>query len=110
MHQRIARRFDIMMEQGFLDEVKTLFERDDLHADLPAIRSVGYRQMWQYLSGELTLDEAVERGVIATRQLAKRQFTWLRSWNDLHWINTQQSSDEVYEIYVNLLQKHQLNS
>jgi tRNA dimethylallyltransferase len=74
-----ATRFEQMLEQGFLDEVKALYERGDLHADLPSIRCVGYRQGWQYLEGELDYEEMKERAVIATRQLAKRQMTWLRS-------------------------------
>lgn len=73
------KRFEIMMEQGFLEEVKALYAREDLHADLPAIRCVGYRQAWQYLDGKLDTDEMKERAVIATRQLAKRQMTWMRS-------------------------------
>jgi tRNA dimethylallyltransferase len=73
------KRFENMMEQGFLDEVKALYQRDDLHGDLPSIRCVGYRQAWQYLEGELDADEMKERAVIATRQLAKRQMTWMRS-------------------------------
>ncbi len=73
------KRFDIMLAQGFLAEVKALHARDDLHADLPSIRCVGYRQVWQYLEGELDADEMKERAVIATRQLAKRQMTWMRS-------------------------------
>ena len=73
------KRFESMIEQGFLDEMKALYKRDDLHADLPSIRCVGYRQAWQYLEGELDADEMKERAVIATRQLAKRQMTWMRS-------------------------------
>ena len=73
------KRFEIMMEQGFLDEVKALYKRDNLHDDLPSIRCVGYRQAWQYLDGKLDADEMKERAVIATRQLAKRQMTWMRS-------------------------------
>lgn len=73
------KRFEIMMEKGFLDEVKALYKRDDLHDDLPSIRCVGYRQAWQYLDGKLDVDEMKERAVIATRQLAKRQMTWMRS-------------------------------
>ena len=73
------KRFEIMMEQGFLNEVKALYKRDDLHDDLPSIRCVGYRQAWQYLDGKLDADEMKERAVIATRQLAKRQMTWMRS-------------------------------
>ena len=68
-----------MLEQGFIDEVKTLRNRGDLHQDLPAIRAVGYRQVWDYLDGIIDYTEMQERGVIATRQLAKRQLTWLRS-------------------------------
>jgi tRNA dimethylallyltransferase len=89
LHQRIAQRYNIMMEQGFVDEVKTLFAREDLHDELPSIRCVGYRQVWQYLQGDIDYDEMVERGIIATRQLAKRQITWLRSWPDLNWLDTE---------------------
>ena len=88
LHQRIARRFELMMAEGFLQEVRGLWQRGDLHPDLPAIRAVGYRQLWQHLAGECTLDEAVEKGIAATRQLAKRQLTWLRKWPDLRWICT----------------------
>lgn len=91
LHARIETRFLEMMEAGFLDEVRSLKDRADLHADLPAIRAVGYRQLWSYLDGECSLEEAKERGVIATRQLAKRQFTWLRKWPDLQWIHTDAS-------------------
>jgi len=73
------KRFEIMLEQGFMDEVKKLHAREDLHDNLPAIRAVGYRQAWDYLEGKLDADEMKERAVIATRQLAKRQMTWMRS-------------------------------
>lgn len=82
LHQRIALRFDTMLRQGFIDEVKTLKQRPDLHANLPSIRCVGYRQAWDYLDGQTTLAEMRELGIIATRQLAKRQMTWLRSMPD----------------------------
>ncbi|RUO69384.1 tRNA (adenosine(37)-N6)-dimethylallyltransferase MiaA [Idiomarina ramblicola] len=88
LHERIEQRFDQMLAQPFEDEVKKLFSRPDLHPDLPSIRSVGYRQMWQYLAGELSYDEMRERGIIATRQLAKRQMTWLRGWPGVHWLET----------------------
>ena len=88
LHQRIARRFEQIMSAGFLEEVRQLRRRGDLHPDLPAIRAVGYRQLWQHLEGESSLDEAVTRAVAATRQLAKRQLTWLRKWPDLEWICT----------------------
>ncbi len=103
LHQRIEKRFHLMMEQGFLDEVKALHQRKDLNTELPAIRSVGYRQIWQYLDGELSLDEAIERAIIATRQLAKRQFTWLRSWQGLQQIQSDQSFDLLYADVVKLL-------
>lgn len=88
LHQRIAQRFEMMMEQGFLEEVRALHGRGDLHPALPAVRAVGYRQLWQHLDGEISLAEAVEKGIAATRQLAKRQLTWLRKWPDLEWIMT----------------------
>ncbi|UZE06832.1 tRNA (adenosine(37)-N6)-dimethylallyltransferase MiaA [Pseudomonas corrugata] len=88
LHRRIEQRFTLMLEQGFIDEVVALRERSDLHAGLPSIRAVGYRQVWDYLDGKLTSAEMKERGIIATRQLAKRQFTWLRSWSDLHWLDS----------------------
>jgi tRNA dimethylallyltransferase len=81
LHQRIEQRFQLMMQQGFLDEVRALFERGDLHVELPAIRAAGYRQLWGYLaqeSGFETLEMAVQKGIFATRQLAKRQITWIR--------------------------------
>jgi tRNA dimethylallyltransferase len=78
LHERIAQRFDGMLREGFLDEVRTLRARGDLHADLPAIRAVGYRQAWEYLDGQMSEAEFRDRGVFATRQLAKRQITWLR--------------------------------
>jgi tRNA dimethylallyltransferase len=79
LHARIAQRFDAMLADGFLDEMKTLRARADLHADLPAIRAVGYRQAWEYLDGASNAAEFRDRAIFATRQLAKRQITWLRS-------------------------------
>lgn len=94
LHQRIAVRFEKMLANGLIDEVTRLYQRGDLHPDLPAIRAVGYRQVWDYLEGHLDYSEMTERGIIATRQLAKRQFTWLRGWStspnsELHWIYTE---------------------
>ncbi|MEP7186293.1 MAG: tRNA (adenosine(37)-N6)-dimethylallyltransferase MiaA [Rhodanobacter sp.] len=79
LHARIARRFDSMLQEGFLDEVQTLRQREDLHADLPAIRAVGYRQAWQHLGGDIDASTFRDHAIFATRQLAKRQITWLRS-------------------------------
>ena len=80
LHQRIEQRFEAMMALGFAEEVQGLYERGDLHSNLPAVRSVGYRQLWDYCAGDCSLQDAVEKAVIATRQLAKRQLTWLRNW------------------------------
>ncbi|WP_462379643.1 tRNA (adenosine(37)-N6)-dimethylallyltransferase MiaA [Pseudomonas sp. Marseille-QA0892] len=88
LHERIALRFGQMLEQGFVEEVESLRARGDLHEGLPSIRAVGYRQVWQYLDGKMGRGEMEERGIIATRQLAKRQFTWLRSWSDLVWLDS----------------------
>jgi tRNA dimethylallyltransferase len=88
LHERIAQRYQQMIALGFEQEVIKLKLRDDLHQNLPAIRCVGYRQMWQYLDGKFDHDEMIFRGVCATRQLAKRQLTWLRNWPQLHWLTT----------------------
>jgi len=93
LHSRIARRFEVMMREGLLQEVEGLHARGDLHADLPAIRAVGYRQQWQHLSGDYSLEKGVEKAIVATRQLAKRQLTWLRKWPDLNWIYTDQAGN-----------------
>ena len=83
LHQRIAARFDAMLADGLIDEVKTLRRTYALTPDLPAMRAVGYRQAWAHLDGEIDLNELRETGIAATRQLAKRQLTWLRSWPDV---------------------------
>ncbi len=88
LHQRIALRFEQMIAAGFEAEARALFERGDLHTDLPSVRCVGYRQMWSYLEGEIGYDEMVYRGICATRQLAKRQMTWLRGWESVHWLDS----------------------
>jgi len=88
LHRRIEVRFRRMLRAGLLEEVRALHARPDLHAGLPALRAVGYRQLWRHLDGECGLDEAVQNAVAATRQLAKRQLTWLRKWPDLEWIIT----------------------
>jgi tRNA dimethylallyltransferase len=79
LHARIEQRFDDMMAHGFLEEVKSLRNRGDLQIDLPSMRCVGYRQAWEALDGNMPMAELRDRGVFATRQLAKRQLTWLRS-------------------------------
>ena len=89
LHQRIEQRFDLMMEGGFLDEMKGLYSRSDLHAELPSMRAVGYRQAWSYLEGECTFEEMRARSIAATRQLAKRQLTWLRRETACIWYDLQ---------------------
>ncbi len=79
LHQRIATRFAQMMEQGLVEELRTLRKKYPLHPELPAMRCVGYRQAWQFMEGQINAAQLVETGIIATRQLAKRQLTWLRS-------------------------------
>ena len=82
LHQRIAARFVDMLGQGFIDEVERLRQRGDLNLSLPSMRCVGYRQVWQYLDGEVTREQMIDKAVAATRQLAKRQITWLRKQSD----------------------------
>jgi tRNA dimethylallyltransferase len=88
LHERIALRFNIMLEQGFEDEVRALRARGDLDLSMPSMRCVGYRQMWQYLDGEFDYDTMIHNGVVATRQLAKRQLTWLRKWPNLQYFDS----------------------
>ena len=115
LHQRIEQRFTKMLTQGLVDEVRQLYARGDLHEDLPAIRAVGYRQVWEYLAQKLNYDEMVERGIIATRQLAKRQLTWLKNWpvepSPIFWLYTQDEQGnallkkEIIENALNFLGK-----
>ena len=88
LHQRIAKRYERMMENNFIEEVERLFSRPDCHANLPAIRAVGYRQAWSYLSGEYDKNTFIDKAIIATRQMAKRQLTWLRSQTDGVWFDS----------------------
>ena len=98
LHQRIEQRFHQMLASGFEAEVRALFARGDLHTDMPSIRCVGYRQMWSYLNGEIPYDEMVYRGVCATRQLAKRQVTWLRGWEGIHWLDSEQPEQALNKV------------
>ncbi len=86
LHLRIEQRLEAMFAGGFVDEVRALYARGDLKRNLPAIRAVGYRQVWEHLEGESDTQTMRERALVATRQLAKRQYTWLRKWPDLRWI------------------------
>jgi tRNA dimethylallyltransferase len=89
LHQRIEQRFMSMLETGFMDEVRALFQRSDLNLECPSIRAVGYRQAWQYCQGEWDMDVMTEKAIIATRQLAKRQYTWLRSETNTVWLDSE---------------------
>lgn len=88
LHERIQARFEAMLAAGFLDEVRRLRERSDLDAEHPSMRAVGYRQIWRYLDGYSELDEASKQAVAATRQLAKRQLTWLRARQSATWFDS----------------------
>lgn len=100
LHQRIEQRFLQMLDQGFEDEVKKLMQRPDLHLNLPSIRCVGYRQMWEYLNGDTSYDEMVFKGICATRQLAKRQITWLRGWKQsITWLNNDNIDSVLNQIF-----------
>lgn len=103
LHQRIEQRFMQMLAQGFEQEVQLLFARKDLHENLPAIRCVGYRQMWDYLSGNTEYDMMVSQGIAATRQLAKRQLTWLRSWPNLFWLKSEAELTENLQAVITSL-------
>lgn len=97
LHKRIETRFDEMLQNGLVSEVRALRERGDLDLDKPSMRAVGYRQVWQYLEGEYSYETMREKGIVATRQLAKRQLTWLRSEPDLQWFysDIESPDDEV---------------
>ncbi|WP_423185532.1 tRNA (adenosine(37)-N6)-dimethylallyltransferase MiaA [Alishewanella sp. d11] len=103
LHQRIEQRFMQMLVQGFQQEVQQLLDRGDLHENLPAIRCVGYRQMWDYLKGNTDYELMVSQGVAATRQLAKRQLTWLRSWQNLQWLKSEAKFEENLQAVISSL-------
>ncbi|MCD1125414.1 tRNA (adenosine(37)-N6)-dimethylallyltransferase MiaA [Jinshanibacter sp. LJY008] len=98
LHQRIEARFHQMIAMGFEDEVRKLMARGDLHTDLPSMRCVGYRQMWMYLNGEIDHEEMVYRGICATRQLSKRQMTWLRGWEGVDWLDSEQLQNAMERV------------
>jgi tRNA dimethylallyltransferase len=90
LHKRIEQRFEIMLKHGFIEEVEKLKASPKIKFDMPSMRCVGYRQVWQYLDGDLTYDEMVFKGIVATRQLAKRQWTWLRKEENAIWLDSTQ--------------------
>lgn len=103
LHQWIEKRFIQMLDQGLLDEVKKLRNRGDLNLALPAMRAVGYRQVWEYLDGNIDKSQMQHRAIVATRQLAKRQLTWLRSMPNVHCVDMQdQTLLEQIIVYFNL--------
>lgn len=104
LHQRIESRFKAMLQQGLIAEVEKLYARDDLHVGLPALRTVGYRQIWEYLRGHTTYQEMQERAIAATRQLAKRQFTWLRRWQRVHMLpmGVSELSQQVLQVLTKI--------
>lgn len=104
LHERICVRFQAMLEQGFVDEVRGLMARGDLSLDMPSMRCVGYRQAWSWLAGEGDYAGMVEKGIAATRQLAKRQLTWLRKWQNVTWLDT--ISSENTAIALKKLESH----
>ena len=97
LHREISKRFNQMLADGFVEEVQRLYNRGDLNESLPSMKSVGYRQIWQFLSGKLAYREMVDKSIIATRHLAKRQYTWLKSWRSLNTLadDGMQSRDKV---------------
>jgi tRNA dimethylallyltransferase len=103
LHQRIEQRFDAMLKNGLIEEVRSLKARTDLHPNLPAIRCVGYRQVWEHLDGITDLAQCRERGIVATRQLAKRQLTWLRSMPIEHRLAAPNSSQELKQLAQEIL-------
>lgn len=106
LHLRIEQRFHKMIELGFQQEVEKLYRRPDLNENLPSIRCVGYRQMWEYLRGDYDHDEMVFRGICATRQLAKRQITWLRGWTSpIQWLDSLQPAQALEKVLTSVLTK-----
>ncbi len=101
LHERIAKRFIGMLEKGLVAEVERLYARGDLTLGMPSMRAVGYRQTWQHIAGELSFDAMVEQGIIATRQLAKRQITWMRSWDNLRCFDSE--NPETLDLLLNSL-------
>ena len=109
LHARIEQRFDLMLKQGFVEEVRVLHQRQELHTSLPSIRCVGYRQVWSMLDGEITQAQAREQSIAATRQLAKRQLTWLRSQQNRQVIDclSPHAVQDVIKLISTLQDRHQ---
>ncbi|MDP6436979.1 MAG: tRNA (adenosine(37)-N6)-dimethylallyltransferase MiaA [Gammaproteobacteria bacterium] len=109
LHARIEKRLQAMLDDGFINELRALSELPGISADTPSLRAVGYRQFWPYIVGETSLPDATEKAVVATRRLAKRQLTWLRSWPDLHVVdclsdNASQDVRQIVDSWLGLVQ------
>jgi len=106
LHQRIAQRFEHMMAEGFINEMETIMQSPMIHSALPAMRTVGYRQAWAYLTGKITFEEMQNQAIAATRQLAKRQLTWLKSWPNIDYqfdpFEDTNIAQKVVDIYQNI--------
>lgn len=102
LHDRIAKRFEAMLEAGFIEEVRALYQRGDITPDMPSMRIVGYRQAWEYLDGKIDFETMKQKAIAATRQLAKRQMTWLRSWDNLIVFDPQDG--QLYEKVLRVFQ------
>lgn len=106
LRDKLESRFLGMLEDGLIEEVRALLNLKGISRDLPSMRSVGYRQIWSLLDGKITKDEMIYRSVVATRQLAKRQMTWLKSWNDLNWVT--ENTNEALDIMLKRLKDEDL--
>jgi tRNA dimethylallyltransferase len=110
LYAGIERRFDVMMQTGLLEEVRRLQQRGDLHADMPAIRSVGYRQLWEHLCNGESLPSSVQKAIFATRHLARRQLIWLRAEHDVHWFDALDSAaaDQIERAVEKFCSRHRV--
>ncbi|HFC30633.1 MAG TPA: tRNA (adenosine(37)-N6)-dimethylallyltransferase MiaA [Oceanospirillales bacterium] len=107
LHKRIEQRFEIMLKQGFIQEVEKLKANEKINLDMPSMRCVGYRQVWQYLQGDIDYEEMIFRGIVATRQLAKRQWTWLRKEENAIWLDSTKQGylDKIKQLTSDFLEK-----
>lgn len=110
LHKRLMTRLQSMFAAGLVEEVRTLYRRGDLSPELPAIKAVGYRQVWRHLAGELSLREAESQALFATRQFAKRQLTWLRSWPQLHLLPPPGKGEDLAGLLRHALKRIQSDS
>ncbi|PPI88496.1 tRNA (adenosine(37)-N6)-dimethylallyltransferase MiaA [Candidatus Pantoea edessiphila] len=103
LHKRIELRFKKILALGFEEESRALFARGDLHVNMPSVRCIGYRQMWSFINGEISYEDMVYQAICATKQLAKRQFTWMRKWKNIHWLHSENiklAIDSIIKIFT----------